>query len=248
MSSIPTCSACRDGTGLGIDIAMAFQPIVSVGTRTVYAHEALVRGLQGESAASVLGAVTEANRYAFDQACRIEAISTAAQIGLDSLLSINFMPNAVYKPAHCLRGTIAAAEQHGRPLDSIIFEVTEQEVVSDPAHLLEILQTYRTLGLKSAIDDFGAGYSGLNLLADFQPDLLKLDMQLIRGIHANRTRQVIVRHIAAMCEELGIAVIAEGIEEADESRALSDLGIDLQQGYLFARPLLRGMPQVQWAA
>ncbi len=246
MSQLPTCRACRGGKDFTPGIAMAFQPIVQVDTRTVYAGEALVRGPQGESAASVLAAVDEDNRYAFDQACRIKAIEAAAHIGLQALLSINFMPNAVYNPEHCLSATLEATERCRWPLSSIIFEVSEQEHVSDPAHLLEILRAYRARGLKTAIDDFGAGYSGLTLLADFQPDLLKLDMALVRGIDRDRNRQAITRHVARMCDDLGVRVIAEGIETADESAALTDLGIPLQQGFLFARPALGALPPVHW--
>lgn len=231
-----------------MQITMAFQPIVAVSSRVVFAHEALVRGAQGESAGQVLAQVTADNRYAFDQACRVRAIEQAAALALPALLSINFMPNAVYIPAHCLRATMAAATRHDWSLSSILFEVTEQEVMRDPAHLLDILRTYRDVGLKTAIDDFGAGYSGLNLLADFTPDLLKLDMHLVRGIDQDRKRQAIARHGAALALELGIAVIAEGIETADESRALQDLGIDLQQGYLFARPQLDGLAPIHWPA
>lgn len=231
-----------------MQITMAFQPIVAVSSRVVFAHEALVRGANGEGAAQVLAQVTADNRYAFDQACRVRAIEQAAALALPALLSINFMPNAVYIPAHCLRATVAAASRHDWPLSSILFEVTEQEVMRDPAHLLDILRTYRDVGLKTAIDDFGAGYSGLNLLADFTPDLLKLDMHLVRGIDQDRKRQAIARHGAALAQELGIAVIAEGIETADESRALQDLGIDLQQGYLFARPQLDGLAPIHWPA
>ncbi|CAD0346853.1 EAL domain-containing protein [Xanthomonas hortorum] len=246
MPTLPVCNACRDGQDFPTAITMAFQPIVDVSTRTVYAGEALVRGINGESAGSILAAVDERNRYAFDQACRIKAIECAAQTALPALLSINFMPNAVYNPEHCLRATLSATEQYGWPLDAIIFEVSEQEHLAEPAHLLDIMRTYQARGLKTAIDDFGAGYSGLGLLADFQPDLLKLDIALVRGIDADRSRQTIVRHTTRMCEELGIAVIAEGIEHPDEYRALRDMGIHLQQGYLFARPQIGVLPQVHW--
>ncbi|WP_355582941.1 EAL domain-containing protein [Xanthomonas cannabis] len=246
MTQIPVCNACRDGQEFPTAITMAFQPIVDVATRSLYAGEALVRGVNGESAGSILAAVDARNRYAFDQGCRIKAIECAAQIALPTLLSINFMPNAVYNPEHCLRATLSATEQYGWPLDAIIFEVSEQEHLTDPAHLLDILRTYQARGLKTAIDDFGAGYAGLGLLADFQPDLLKLDIALIRGVDTNRSRQAIVLHVTRMCEELGITVIAEGIEQPDESRALRDMGIHLQQGYLFARPQIGALPQVHW--
>ncbi|AOD14310.1 EAL domain-containing protein [Xanthomonas fragariae] len=246
MPMLSVCNACRDGQDFPTAITMAFQPIVDVSTRSIYASEALVRGVNGESAGSILAAVDERNRYAFDQVCRVKAIECAAQIALPTLLSINFMPNAVYNPEHCLRATLSATEQYGWPLDAIIFEVSEQERLADPAHLLSILRTYRARGMKTAIDDFGAGYSGLGLLADFQPDLLKLDMALIRGINTDLSRQAIVCHVTRMCEELGIAVIAEGIEHPDECRTLRDMGIRLQQGYLFAHPQIGALPQVHW--
>ena len=97
----------------------------------------------------------------------------------------------------------------------------------------------------TAIDDFGAGFAGLNLLADFQPDIIKLDMDLIRGIDQSRPRQAIVRGTVAMCEELGIQVIGEGVETADECSALHDLGIHLMQGYLFSRPLFESCGQAE---
>lgn len=244
--SVAACNACLDGQSPPNDITMAFQPIVHVTDRTVFAHEALVRGTDGRGAGEILSTVTGDTRYAFDQACRVAAIEWAARLDVPALLSINFMPNAVYNPVNCLRATVAAAERVNWPLTRIIFEVTEQEQVADMAHLLSILKAYRAKGLLTAIDDFGAGYSGLNLLAEFQPDLLKLDMALVRGIDRSQSRQVVVRHTAAMCLDLGVRVIAEGIETLDECLALQDMGVVLQQGYLFARPLTEGLPQVAY--
>ncbi|MCK9910027.1 EAL domain-containing protein, partial [Microbacteriaceae bacterium K1510] len=161
---------------MDFDISMAFQPIVDVEARQIYAYEALVRGTDGASAASVLSKVNEQNRYAFDQRCRVRAVELAAALGMTARLSINFLPNAVYEPSHCLRTTLEAAHRTGFPVDRIIFETTEQERVVDPEYLKRIFATYRSAGFKTAIDDFGAGYSGLNLLADFQPDIIKIDM------------------------------------------------------------------------
>lgn len=240
------CRACLAADVAPAEITMAFQPIVDVVNRKVYAHEALVRGTDGRSANEVLGAVTGESLYSFDQACRTAAIAWASRLSAPELLSINFMPNAVYNPVNCLRATIAAADQVGWPLSRIIFEVTEQEQVIDLAHLLSILKAYRVQGLLTAIDDFGAGYSGLNLLAEFQPDLLKLDMALVRGIDSSRPRQAIVRHTSTMCRELEIRVIAEGVESVDEYLTLLDLGVELQQGYLFAKPSTEALPDVSF--
>ncbi|MTD96119.1 EAL domain-containing protein [Hyphomicrobium sp. xq] len=241
------CQGCT-GAHLDLDISMAFQPIVDVADRSVFAHEALVRGIDGAPAADMLRRVNDENRYAFDQLCRVRAVEMAAALGMTSMLSINFMPNAVYEPSRCLRTTLEAALRTGFPVERIIFETTEDERVEDAAYLKQIFATYRAQGFKTAIDDFGAGYAGLNLLADFQPDIVKIDMALIRGIDRDRARQTIVGALAAVGQLLGIRVIAEGVEEAREALVLRHLGITLMQGYLFARPAFEALPPVDFDA
>lgn len=215
---------------------MAFQPIIDLRDRSIFSHEALVRGPQGQSAASILSQVNDTNRYAFDQACRVKAIAMASRLKLEGFLNINFLPNAVYEPEACLRHTIKAAETYDFPIDRIVFEITEGEKVEDHAHLIDIIKEYKRRGLKTAIDDFGAGYSGLNLLVEFQPDIIKLDMHLTRAIDQDPVRRAIVRGILGVCRELGLSVIAEGIETQEESDCLADMGIRLMQGFLYARP------------
>lgn len=217
---------------------MAYQPIVH--DSGVFAYEALVRGPQGESAGSILAQVNETNLYQFDQACRVKALELAAALRPAAMptISINFFPGAVYKPETCIRKTLETADRIGMPLRNIIFEVTEHERVASREHLLNIFREYRRFGLQTAIDDFGAGFAGLDLLASFQPDLVKLDMALIRGIHERAASRTIVAAVVAMCHELGIRLIAEGIEEPSELAVLQDLGVELFQGYLFAKPAL----------
>lgn len=225
---------------------MAFQPIVDCATGHTFAFEALVRGPNGEGAAAILDRVDCGNRYAFDQACRTRAIGLAAGLDLPAKarhLSINFLPNAVYRPELCIRSTLKIAEATGFPLDQIIFELTEGEHLAAPEHLKNIVESYRRMGFKTAIDDFGAAYSCLNLLAVFQPDMIKLDMQLIRDIDTERTKRVLVSGIRRIAADLDITVIAEGIETPGEHRALLDLGVTLQQGYLFARPGFEFLPE-----
>ena len=177
------CEGCRGGGAFDKPFSMAFQPIVDVSSGKVFAHEALVRGPKGEGAHTILSAVDQTNRYAFDQMCRVKAIELAATLrppGDDACLSINFMPNAVYEPRACIRLTLDAAERSGFPLDRIIFEFTETEKL-DVAHVLNIMATYKEIGFRTAIDDFGAGNAGLALLARYQPDIVKVDMDLIRA-------------------------------------------------------------------
>ena len=224
---------------------MAFQPIVRVTTGRIYAYEALVRGPHGESAASVLERVTPENRYAFDQTCRVTAITLAARVGLietGALLSINFMPGAVYSPKACIRLTLETAQHVGFPTDRLIFEIVESEEVRDRKHLLDIVREYQRHGFKLAVDDFGAGYSGMNLLADVPTDVVKLDMALIRDVHKRPAARAIVGALVRLAPELNTEILAEGVETDAEYRTLLDCGVTLMQGYLFARPAFESLP------
>lgn len=244
-----SCVGCRDGAGFDLPITMAFQPIVDVRRQTVFAYEALVRGQDGQGAGAVLAQVSSDNRYAFDQVCRKTAIELAAGLDLaadGAYLSINFLPNAVYEPRACIRITLEAAMRTGFPLNRIIFEFTEEESL-DADHLLNILRSYRAMGFKTAIDDFGAGFAGLGLLTRFQPDIVKLDMALVRDIDTDPVRRTIVRNTLNMMRDLGIEPVCEGIETIGEHDALVDLGVDLMQGYLLGKPAAASLPAVTWA-
>jgi len=237
------CGACRSDI-TPPQFTMAFQPIVDVDTGDIYAYEALVRPLGGGSAAQVLSQINDQNRYSFDQACRVKAIELAARLGMEALLSINFLPNAVYQPAACLQKTFEAAERARFPVHHLMFEVTENEPARDVGHLQSIFKEYRRHGMITAIDDFGAGHSGLNMLADFQPDVLKIDMALTRSIHTDPVRTRIAGAVVGLCRSLDISVIAEGVETIEEAVALRALGVHLFQGFLFARPLVEQLPAV----
>jgi len=245
---VPGCSRCHDLEPLAFDFSFAYQPIVDYAAQSVFAHEALVRGIQGESAAFVLAKVNDDNRYRFDQACRMKAVEGAASLGIKEYLSINFLPNAVYEPGACIRSTFAAAQKYNFPKEKIIFEVVEGENVSDRPHLINIFTEYRRFGFKTAIDDFGAGYAGLNLLSDFQPDIVKIDMDLIRNIDTSKPRQAIVEGIVHICQKLGIKVLAEGIETKAERDFLVSCGVNYFQGFLFCKPAFQAVGQVNCSA
>jgi EAL domain-containing protein (putative c-di-GMP-specific phosphodiesterase class I) len=239
------CEDCGKAERVGFQFEYAYQPIVDIDSKQVFAHEALVRGPNGEGAGSVLAQVNEQNRYRFDQACRVKAIKGAKDLAIKEHISINFLPNAIYKPELCIRTTLEAARVHGFPLDRIIFEVTEGERVEDGPWFAKILREYKRCGFKTAIDDFGAGYAGMKLLADFQPDMVKIDMDLIRGVESSRPRQAIVRGLVRLCQEMGITVVAEGIETLAERDFLRDAGIRFMQGYLFAKPAFRAVASIE---
>lgn len=243
-----SCGGCGSTHHASIDFEYAFQPILDVDDRRIFAHEALVRGPNGEGAMSVLSQVNEENRYWFDQACRIKAIKTAARLNIQGYLSINFLPNAVYRPEVCIRSTLETAHAHGFPLSRIIFEATEGERIKDGPWFATILREYQRCGFLTAIDDFGAGYAGLTLLADFTPDFIKLDMALVRDIHQSRSRQAIVKGMLHTCRDMGVTVIAEGIESARERDFLYEAGVRLMQGYLFGKPTFQAAGLVDEAA
>ncbi len=245
-----SCGACRSDRELPFALTMAFQPMVDVKNRSVFAYEALVRGEGGLSAAQVLSRVNEENRYVFDQQCRVKAIELAARLGIHragAKLSVNFMPGAVYSPAACIRRTLEAAREFSFPLDAIIFEITENEQVTDSAHLQRIAEEYARHGFRLALDDFGAGFSGLNLLAELAGiHIIKLDAQLIRGIERNGRAKHLVAAMVEVGAKLGVAVLAEAVETHAEYAVLRECGVDLMQGYLFARPALELLPKVTW--
>lgn len=240
------CEGCRDDVPLPFQFKMAFQPIVDLNANRVWGYEALVRGPNGESAWSVLSQVTDATRYRFDQAARVLAIETAGRLfPTDDLrLSINFMPNAVYEPAACIQKSLAAAKRVGFPHRNLMFEFTENERMADAAHVQKIVEAYRKFGFWTALDDFGAGFAGLGLLARLQPDLIKIDMELLRDIHLSRAKQAIVAGIVGIARELDITVLGEGVESAEELAVLRAAGISLFQGYHFAKPALMALPEV----
>lgn len=244
MSSRSACQGCQSGEPLDFAFTMAFQPIVDLSTARVWGYEALVRGTEGEGAGQVLARVTEENRYKFDQAARVKAIEMAGRLlpNDGSLLSINFMPNAVYEPKACIRASLAAAERVRLDRARLMFEFTENERMPDVAHVQRIVSEYKRIGFITALDDFGAGYAGLSLLAKFHPDLIKIDMELVRGIGSEPAKQIIIAGIIAIAEALRITVLAEGVETELEARVLFEAGIPIQQGYYYAKPAIGILP------
>jgi EAL domain-containing protein (putative c-di-GMP-specific phosphodiesterase class I) len=224
----------------------AFQPIVDTSTREVLSYEALIRGPGNEPAYQILKQVSSDRLFAFDQKVRAQAIDLAMRLQLKCHLNINFLPRSVETSPESILTTLEAAGRANLPAKRIVLEVVEGEIIHDHSRFTALINSYRGLGLKVAIDDFGAGYSGLNLLADFQPDQVKLDMQLIRGIERHGPRQSIVRAIHGICIELGIDVIAEGVETKEEYGWLTSQGIHLFQGYLFAKPAFEHFPTVHY--
>lgn len=237
-----------NGPGYRAPVAFsyAYQPIVNTSQQEIVAYEALVRGAGQESAWHVLQQVPEAEKYLFDQVSRNKAICLAGRLGLTCQLHLNHLPRSLAICDDSVASTLDTARAAGIRADQIVLEITETESIDDIRQFTRDLNQYRQQGIQTAIDDFGAGYSGLNLLAEFQPDQVKIDMKLVRGIHADGPRQSIIRAVCSVCLDLGIDVVAEGVESRDEYQWLRDQGIELYQGYLFARPAFEALTAVQF--
>ncbi|CAN5371306.1 EAL domain-containing protein [soil metagenome] len=224
--------------------SFAFQPIVDIETWTPVAYEALVRGFGGEEAAHVLDGVGPANIQAFDVHGRRRAMSLALALGLDCNLNLNLVAGCLEAADNAVAATLTAADAVGLAHHRIVLEVSECTAVHDRRRFATLIDSYRDLGLKFAIDDFGSGYSGLNLLADFQPNQVKLDMHLVRSIESHAPRQAIIRAVVSLCQDLNIELIAEGVESMGEYRWLADQGIRLYQGFLFGKPMFESLPEI----
>lgn len=224
------------------DFTFAFQPIVNIKTQSIVSFEALVRGKNHDAAALVLGQICDADKYQFDEMLRVKAIPLAAKLGIGCNLNLNLLPGSLAVSDTAISSTLAAAKQAQIPTNQITLEITETEIINNVQWFTNVVNRYRSSGLHIAIDDFGSGYSGLNLLAEFQPDSIKIDMLLIRQIHKHGPRQAIVRGVLRTSRDLGIDVIAEGVESEAEFLWCAEEGIELFQGYFFAKPGFENLP------
>jgi len=222
--------------------SFAFQPIVDAIAHEVSGFEALIRGNWDEPAWQVLQRVPPERLSQFDQTARGEAITLAARLGVSGNLHLNFLPNALQDSPKTILSTIERAHQVGLPIHRIVLEVPERDVSENPSEFGDLMREVRGLGIQLAIDDYGGGGTGLTLLADLDPDQVKLDMGLIRGIERHGPRQSIVRAIVSLCAELDIAVVAEGVETVPQFSWLAANQVRLFQGYLFARPAFEAFP------
>lgn len=216
--------------------SFAFQLILDVKKRQIFSYEALLRGRNNESAQHVLNSVPNSEIGYLDDQSRIFAINLAAQLGLSTHLNLNIIPSTAISSPTTIASILRAAEQSQIRPEQIVLEILESEIIENFGMFTDAIREYRGSGLLFAIDDFGAGYAGLNLLAEFQPHIIKLDLQLIRDVHSKGPRQAIIRGLMRTCFDLGIDIIAEGVETESEYYWLRDEGIDLFQGFLFAKP------------
>jgi EAL domain-containing protein (putative c-di-GMP-specific phosphodiesterase class I) len=217
-----------------------FQRIVTLCDSRVIGHEALLRG---ETPAGdlvmpdVLFPAAEAAGWThlLDRVGRTTALRDAGPWIGNDLLFINFVPTSIYRPEVCLRTTEIAAARAGVRLDQMVFEVTEGHKIEDIDHLERVFDYYRSQQCKVALDDLGAGYSDLNLLVRLQPDIVKLDKEIVQAL-PGPTSTAVIRAVVEMVHSYGGLVLAECIETEEQAVAATKLHVDLAQGWLFGRP------------
>lgn len=229
---------------MNFEFSFAFQPIVDARAHDIISFEALVRGPAGEPSDDVFAQVAPHDLHRFDYLCRDKAIRLANSLKLDKRLNLNLFPSAVYQAGMNIRATLQASVACGFPAEKIIFEVTESEKFIDYHQLVANIRLYKDFGFQTAIDDFGSGFSGLNMLVEYQPRYIKLDRNLIADIHENEVRQTIFEGISLICKRLGIEIMAEGVETAEEYEWLVTRGINFFQGFYFAKPAFEDLPGV----
>jgi len=218
-----------------------FQPIVDMNDNSIYGYETLTRGVKEDGSLMYpdeLFGKSKRNDTTFklDRLCRESSLKTAATKKVHQKVFINFIPTAIYDPEFCLKSTEKWAKQLEFDPSQIVFEVVETEHIKDQKHLSKILEYYRSKGFKIALDDVGEGYSGLNMLIELKPDIIKVDRNIICGIDKDELKQSVYKALYTLAKESNISVLAEGIETQQELEVIKSIGVDLAQGYYFAKP------------
>jgi EAL domain-containing protein (putative c-di-GMP-specific phosphodiesterase class I) len=236
--SSPLASMLRESR-----IGTWYQPIFWAGTLELWGYECLMRGTAEDGAmvspATLLEwAKQEQLTFMLDRHVRELHLRSAGAAGLGPPvhLLVNFLPTAIYRPEFCLRTTVRAAAESGLEPDHVIFEVVETEQTTSRDHLRNLLAYYRATGFKVALDDVGSGYSGLALLADLKPDLIKIDRELVSRAPESPFHRDVCASLAKLGHDNGQMVLAEGVEREEEWEVMSEMGVNLLQGYLFGRP------------
>jgi EAL domain-containing protein (putative c-di-GMP-specific phosphodiesterase class I) len=225
-----------------------FQPIVDYRTGQPYAHECLIR-LHGDrlyNGGEIMEAAVSRGRiHVFDSYARRLSIRCAGRESLrGSKIFVNFMPSSIYDPAFCMKSTLAEMENTGLQPGDVVFEVVESDGIADRRHLRKICDYYHEHGFGFALDDVGTGSNSLQMMCDLNPDYIKIDKSLIRGVYEPMYRSTIQK-IIELAVEYKIQVIAEGMEDAESAALLARLGINLMQGYYFGRPAPRVLNPAQ---
>ncbi|MEW9698396.1 GGDEF domain-containing protein [Paenibacillus sp. SI8] len=221
-------------------IYSVYQPIISLQDGNVFGYEALTRGPKDSPFDSPLDmfqfAEQQGELYILERLAREKAIQGFILEDPQQLLFINISSQVLYDPQFVPGKTLEVLHQYGLRPHNVVFEITERSSIEDFSLAKKMLEHYRKQGYRIAIDDAGAGYSSLQAIAELQPDFIKIDRSLIENIHTNKVREYILETFVTFAKKMNISLIAEGIEQEDELKKLTRLGVHYAQGYLLGRP------------
>ncbi len=213
-------------------ISTVYQPIVDIRSRATVGYEALSRGPAGkfEMPDALFRVAYETELVLkLERLCRERALRGLRQVGPDQLMFINVEPISLFDPE-------LAAMVPARHAGRVVFELTEHAAIADFTTFRQAARLVKQTGCRFSIDDVGSAYSGLRVISEVEPDFIKLDMELTRGVSGNRVKLDLVKAIAQFCAEVSVPMIVEGIETAQELETVEALGINLVQGFLLGRP------------
>ncbi|MEG5907255.1 diguanylate phosphodiesterase [Enterobacter mori] len=240
-------SAQSEVVAKGADCSFAFQPIVDPFMQQIVSWEALIRTPEGDSPAAYFQTLPQDALYEADLKSKQVALSMASAQGLHTqTLSLNLLPMTLVNVPNAVDFLLTVIEANGFVPEQIVVEFTESEAISRFDEFTHSVRQLKSAGISVTIDHFGAGFAGLQLLAQFQPDRIKINRDLIANVHKSGPRQAIVQAIIKCCASLEIQFCAVGVELAEEWMWLESAGISQFQGHLFASPRLGGIPAVAW--
>ncbi len=224
----------------GKQIDTHYQPIMDFSTGKIMGWEALSRGPKDSSFRSPVMLFELAEQlgrlFALEDVCRSAAISRLGEIEPNQKLFLNIHPRTMADSDFTPGKTVALLEQVGLTPENIVFEITERHSVQDFSLFYRTLEHYRAQGFKVAVDDFGAGHSGLASLAEIQPEFIKIDMSLVKGVDRDPVKRALLETAITFANKIGSKVIAEGIETKGQAVCLMDIGAHCGQGYYLAMP------------
>lgn len=224
-------------------ISTLFQPIVSLKNNTIYGYEALSRGPSDSPLHSPINLFDTASRHGriaeLDLLCRELAIQQFSRLNLPNKLFLNTIPALLLETDYQHGLTLNFLEKANLSANRVVIELTEQYPIDDYQLMRDATEHYRSMGFSIALDDLGAGYSGLRTWSELKPDFVKLDRHFIQDIHEDRTKLQFVKSMLDIAHSIGCKVISEGIEVREEYLANHEINIDFGQGYYFARPSLK---------
>ena len=221
-------------------VVTAYQPILRMQEGTIMGFEALSRGPRGsglESADALFEAAAANNLHVeLDRLCRKRALLSSARIPSNAKIFVNTLPATMRDPQFRGKALIDSLDKAQVAPDRIVIEITEGLVIENYPIFRDTMAYFTDLGMSFAVDDVGSGYSGLESIAKLRPGYLKIDIALVRDVHVSNVNRAMVKAIIALGHGIGAKVIAEGIENEEETQVLRAMGVDFGQGYHLARP------------